>query len=193
MKNLLVALLFVVALPTMAATDVAGVKFAETIKVGAGETALNGAGMRGVRFLKGYAIALYLPHRTSAAAEALTMKGPKRLTIVTLINTPGEAFATALPNGIRKNHSEQHVATLDAHIQALKATLMGINTIAKGANVNLDWLPDINGGITRLTINGEPKGEDIVGEDFYQALLNIWLGEHPIQRDLKENLLGKSM
>jgi hypothetical protein len=192
MKNLFFALLLALTLPVLAVTDVAGVRFAETTKVGAGETALNGAGMRGVRFLKGYAIAMYLPHRASTAEEALAMKGPKRLNIVPLINTPGEAFATALPNGIRKNHSEQHVATLDARIQALKATLMGINTIAKGANVNLDWLPDAHGGITRLTINGEAQGDDIAGEDFYRALLNIWLGEHPVQRDLKENLLGKT-
>jgi hypothetical protein len=148
--------------------------------------------MRGMRFLKGYAIALYLPHRTSAAAEALTMKGPKRLTIVPLINTPGEAFATALPNGIRKNHSEHEVAALDIRIQALKATLMAINTIPKGAKVHLDWLPDASGGVTRLTINGESHGDDIAGEDFYRALLNIWLGDHPVQRDLKENMLGKT-
>jgi hypothetical protein len=120
------------------------------------------------------------------------MNGPKRLIIVPLINTPGEAFATALPNGIRKNHSAQEVAVLDARIQALKSTLMAISTIRKGAKVHLDWLPDTHGGITRLTINGETQGEDIAGEDFYRALLNIWLGDHPTQRDLKENLLDKT-
>ncbi len=192
MKNFLVALLITLSLPALAVTEVAGVTFAETAKVGSGETALNGAGMRGVRFLKGYAMAMYLPRKTTTATEALSMNGPKRLIIVPLINTPGEAFATALPNGIRKNHSSQEVAVLDARIQALKFTLMAISTIRKGAKVHLDWLPDTHGGITRLTINGETQGEDIAGEDFYRALLNIWLGDHPTQRDLKENLLGKT-
>ena len=54
--------------------------------------------------------------------------------------------------------------------------------------VNLDWLPDSG---TRLTFNGAQKGNDIAGEDFYRALLRIWLGDKPVQDDLKEHLLGK--
>ena len=30
----------------------------------------------------------------------------------------------------------------------------------------------------------------IAGEDFYRALLRIWLGEHPVQDNLKKALLG---
>jgi hypothetical protein len=41
-------------------------------------------------------------------------------------------------------------------------------------------------------VSGEKKGEDIAGEDFYQAVLRIWLGDKPVQGDLKEGLLGKA-
>jgi hypothetical protein len=51
-----------------------------------------------------------------------------------------------------------------------------------------DWLPE---GGTRLSINGKQLGKDIAGEDFYRALLRIWLGSKPAQDDLKELLLGK--
>ncbi len=41
-----------------------------------------------------------------------------------------------------------------------------------------------------MTINGEEKGI-IEGDDFYAALLDIWLGEEPADEDLKEAMLGE--
>jgi hypothetical protein len=152
---------------------------------------INGVGVRGVLFIKGYAMALYLPQKTAVAAEAIAMKGAKRARIVLLRDTSGETFADALPSGIRKNHSDQEVAPLNARIEALKATMLSIPNSPKGAVIHFDWLPEVAGGVTRLTINGEKKGEDIPGEDFYRAVLKIWLGEQPVQTDLKEQLLGK--
>ena len=191
MKKLLIALLLSISLPAMAALEIAGVKFDDTMKVGAGDTVINGVGVRGVLFIKGYAMALYLPQKSAAAGEAIAMKGAKRVRIVLLRDTSGETFADALPSGIRKNHNEQEVAPLNTRIEALKATMLAITNTPKGAVIHFDWLPELAGGITRLTINGEKKGEDIPGEDFYRAVLKIWLGEQPVQADLKEGLLGK--
>jgi hypothetical protein len=42
-----------------------------------------------------------------------------------------------------------------------------------------------------LTVGGKPAGQPIPGEDFYTALLRVWLGEDPAQGNLKEALLGK--
>ncbi len=195
MKKLLATFLLAAALPAMpaiAATEVAGVKFDDTAKVGAGETALNGAGIRKVLFIQGYAMALYLPAKATNAADALGGKGAKRVHIVLLRDSTGDTFADALPSGIRKNHNEQETAALNARIEALKATLLGIASVPKGAVVHFDWLPDVGGGVTRFTINGDKKGEDIPGEDFYRAVLKIWLGDKPIQDELKEKLLGKN-
>jgi len=41
-----------------------------------------------------------------------------------------------------------------------------------------------------VAIDGKPAGEPIQGEDFYRALLRIWLGDQPVQEDLKKALLG---
>ena len=43
-----------------------------------------------------------------------------------------------------------------------------------------------------VTVNGAQKGKEIPGEDFFKAVLKIWLGEDPVQDDLKAALLGKS-
>lgn len=192
-KNLIAALLFA-ALSTSHAAEVAGVKFDETTKVGAGETAplvLNGAGLRGVLFIKAYAMALYLPQKAATTAEVLGQKGAKRIRIVPLRDLTAEQFADALVGGIRKNHSEQEIAPLAARIDAFKATMLGLNETKKGTIIHLDWLPDTGGGVTRLTLDGARKGADIAGEDFYRAILKIWLGDEPAAGDLKEALLGK--
>jgi hypothetical protein len=179
------------ALPALAALEVGDVKFDDTAKVGAGDTVINGAGMRKVLFIKGYAMALYLPQKAATTTEALAAKGAKRIRLVLLREASGETFADALASGIQKNHGEAEMAALGERIGKLKATMLGIGTVGKGAVIHLDWLPEANGGAVRLTVNGEKKGEDIAGEDFFRALLRIWLGDKPIQDDLKEQLLGK--
>jgi hypothetical protein len=40
-------------------------------------------------------------------------------------------------------------------------------------------------------VDGRPAGSPIAGEDFYRALLKIWLGEQPVQADVKKALLGE--
>ena len=56
----------------------------------------------------------------------------------------------------------------------------------EGMNLALDW----TGSATQLVVNGKPAGKPITGEDFYRALLRIWLGDKPVQDDLKKSLLG---
>jgi hypothetical protein len=52
--------------------------------------------------------------------------------------------------------------------------------------IALDW----TGAGTQLLVQDKPAGRPIAGEDFYRALLRIWLGEKPVQDDLKKALLG---
>jgi hypothetical protein len=189
MKKLLAALLFATALPALAVMDVAGIKFEDTTKVGAGETALNGAGMRSRLFLKVYALGLYLPQKSGSAADVLAAKGAKRLAIVTLRDLSGEQFVDALIDGLKNNHDAATFAALGPRIEQFRAIMLTIGNAPEKSVVHIDWLPDTG---TRLTFNGTQKGADIAGEDFYRALLRIWLGDKPVQDDLKEKLLGKA-
>ena len=149
---------------------------------------LNGAGLRAKLFIKVYVVGLYLPEKKGAAAEVLALKGPKRLAIVTLRELTAEQFADALVEGIHKNLADSEVEPLKPRIEQFRAAILALKTAPKGAAVQIDWLPESG---TRLVFNGEKKGEDIPGEDFYNALLRIWLGDRPAQGDLKDALLGK--
>ena len=189
MNKLLAILLLAISLPALAALEVAGVKFDDQAKVGAGDTVLNGAGMRNRVFFKVYAIALYLPQKQVATADVLAAKGAKRIAIVTLRDLTAEQFVDALIEALKKNHDEATLATLQPKIDQFRSTMLSIGNAPEKSAVNLDWLPDTG---TRLTFNGAQKGSDIAGEDFYRALLRIWLGDKPAQDDLKDKLLGKA-
>ena len=55
----------------------------------------------------------------------------------------------------------------------------------EGDTITLDFV----GGNTIVTINGVEKTQ-IAGEQFNRALLKVWLGDHPVQADLKTAMLG---
>jgi hypothetical protein len=40
-------------------------------------------------------------------------------------------------------------------------------------------------------VNGQPRGKLMPGDEFYRALLRIWLGEKPADGDLKKGMLGQ--
>ncbi len=57
-----------------------------------------------------------------------------------------------------------------------------------GDVIELTMVP---GGGTSATLNGEAKGV-IDGDDFAEALLKVWLGDHPPSDELKTGMLGQS-
>lgn len=189
MQKILAMLLLALSLPALAALEVAGVKFDDTTKVGSGDTVINGAGLRKRAFFKVYAIGLYLPQKAASTADVLAAKGAKRIAIVTLRDLTAEQFVDALLDALAKNHDEATLTALKPRIDQFRTNMLSIVNAPEKSVVNLDWLPDSG---TRLTFNGATKGADIPGEDFYRALLRIWIGENPAQDDLKEHLLGKA-
>jgi chalcone isomerase-like protein len=185
MTRLVVAMLFLVALAAPAA-EVAGVKVDDKTRVGDAELALNGAGLRKRAFFQVYAIGLYLPQKSSSSAAVLEQPGPKRVAIHMLRDVGADAFTEALADGIRANHSEAETKALEPRLKELGAIMAELKEAKKGMAIALDW----NGKETTLVANGQPRGKPIPGEDFYRALLKIWIGDKPVQDDLKKALLG---
>jgi len=174
------------ALPAFAA-EIAGVKFSDSAQVADKPLVLNGAGLRRKFIFKVYAMALYLPAKAVTAAAAIDAPGPKRIAIGMLRDVSAKTFSSALREGIEDNHSEAQVKALDPRLKQLEAVMQEVGTAKEGMRIGLDWVP---GAGTQVSINGAPAGAPIPGEDFYRALLRIWLGPHPVQDNLKPALLG---
>ena len=181
-----IPLLFCAAF-TASAAEVAGVKIEDKTRVGNAELALNGAGLRKRAFLQVYAIGLYLPQKSAAPAAVLEQQGPKRVAIHMLRDVGADAFTEALADGIRGNHSEAEAKALEPRIKELAAIMAEVKEAKKGMAITLDWQPSAG---TVMVINGTARGKPIAGEDFYRALLRIWIGDKPVQDDLKKALLG---
>jgi hypothetical protein len=156
------------------------------LSAAAQDLALNGSGIRKRVIFEVYSIGLYLPKKTSSAQEAIASPGPKRLDIRMLRNVSAEQFSGALAEGIRENHSEAEARKLEPQVKQLTATMAEVQEAKKGMLISLGW----DGKATQLRIDGKSVGAPIEGEDFYRALLRIWLGEKPVQDDLKKALLG---
>ena len=178
-----ILLLFLLAVPAFAA-EVAGVKIEDTSRVGNAELALTGAGLRKRAFFQVYAMGLDVADRK---ADPVTQPGAKRIAIHMLRDVGADTFTAALVDGMRPNHDEATMKALEPRVARLGAILGEMKEAKKGMVILLDLVP---GAGTQVSVDGKPSGKPIEGEDFYRALLRIWLGEKPVQDDLKKALLG---
>lgn len=169
------------------AAEIEGLRIDEATRVAGKELQLNGVGLRTVFIVKGYVAALYLPEKVRNAAVVLGAKGPKRLQIRPLREVEADTFVKALNEGMRENHTDVQLEKFADRMAQLEQAMNQVGTARKGDVINFDYSPDSG---TVIAINGTPRGRPIPGEDFYQAVLRIFLGDRPVDRDLKRGLLG---
>ena len=190
MKKLMIVLAALLFCGFANAFEVAGVKFDDRQQIGSSELVANGAGLRKKAFFKVYAMALYLPEKQGDSDGVLAGKGARRVAITLLRDLSAQQFVDALNEGITQNHSAAELAALNDRVRQFSQAMLTIGEAKSGTRILIDWLPDSG---TRLTVDGRSRGADIAGEDFYKALLRIWLGGKPVQDDLKQALLGKAV
>jgi chalcone isomerase-like protein len=187
MVSKILALTALVLLPLGSrAAEVARVQVPDKTQVESRELVLNGAGLRKRLFFNVYVIGLYLPEKKQDPAAVLALAGPKRVSLHMLRDVGADTFSDALIEGLKANHSEADYQALEPRVKQLEAVMAQVKEAKKGMTIALDWVS----GATRVSIDGQPTGQPIAGEDFYRALLRIWLGEHPVQEDIKKHLLG---
>ncbi len=187
LSGLLLTVACLASPPAWATREVRGIKFADTSTLAGQALQLNGAGVRVKVILDVYAAGLYLPHKEASAAGIIDMTGPKSVHIVLLRDLTGEDFADAMIKGFRKNNTDSDNAKYLPRLEAIRATMLTFGSVKKGTSIQIDFVP---GAGTRALVGGVQKGADIPGEDFYAALLKIWLGNQPVDASLKEDLLG---
>ena len=186
MKRYLVALCIGAALAASAAT-ISGQRFDDRIRLADTELQLNGLGLRAQLWIEGYAAALYLPTKASQPAEVLAETGPKRLRMKMMLEVPAKEFNKAVAVGVRRNSTPAEQDAVRERVARFMALVSAVGLVRKGDVIDLDYLP-ARGLI--LSINGAAQGEAIPGADLYAAVLKIFLGDRPVDRELKSGLLG---
>ena len=172
------------------AVEVEGVKIEDRIRLGKGgpELVLNGAGVRHrMAFIQVYIGALYLTAKGTNAEEIIKDPGAKRVLMHILADeVTAREFIASLNNALAANHIPAELALVESRIRALNRMMNDVGALKKGGVVLLDYLP---GTGTRITVNGQEK-IIIKGEDFFQALLRIWIGRKPVDGRLRDAMLG---
>jgi hypothetical protein len=148
---------------------------------------LNGVGLRAALIYKVYLAGLYLPAKAATGPAVLAETGAKRLQVRMLMDGPSDEFAKAFTGGIAKRTPPDQVAAMSERIARFDRTLRSVGNVRKGDVVNLDYVPDA--GLT-MTVNGKPYGEPVPGADLYAALLQIFVGDRPVDAKMKAGMLG---
>lgn len=184
------ALFFALFAGVAHALEIESVQVEDRIALGKNgpQLVLNGAGVRyKMFFINVYVGALYLTAKKSDADEIIADSGPKRVAMHILIDElTAQELTASLNNALAANHIPAELALIESRIRDLNRMMNSIGVIKKGGVIHLDYLP---GTGTRVTVNGEKK-IIIKGEDFFQAMLRIWIGRKPVDGRLRDAMLG---
>ena len=166
--------------------EIAGVDVPETVSQADGTVLqLNGAGIRTKVFFKIYIAELYLADKQSEVPAILNDERGRRIVMHFLYEEVGkEDLVEAWNHGFQGNGSAEQLAELSTQITSFNALF---DSVKKGDQIILDYIP---GKGTTVMIREEVKGM-IEGKPFNDLLLSIWLGEKPVAKALRDDLLGK--
>lgn len=171
--------------------DVGGVQFPDRVRVApdSPDLTLNGAGERWMLLFKIYAIGLYLPQRKSTIEDVLATHGPKRLLLIMQRDLTGRQVHDYLVKRIEDQNQAAEMSVLRKQMDDLDRIIDAVGMIRTNGTIALDWVP---GKGTVIRVNDVARGTPIPGEEFYQALLRIWLSERAKSLPLRDALLGKN-
>ncbi|HEV2008981.1 MAG TPA: chalcone isomerase family protein [Burkholderiales bacterium] len=173
------------------AFEIEGVKIDDkaTLTKGGAELVLNGAGVRHkFGFMKVYIGSLYLTQRKTENEAIFADPGPKRITMHILASeVTAQDLIASMNHALAANLVPHELALLEKRIRDLNAMMSSLKVINKGGVIQLDYIPGVG---TRVTDNGADK-LTIPGDDFFRALLHIWIGDKPVDGRLRDAMLGR--
>ena len=186
MKRLLIAAILCFFSSFLVAAELSGVFVDDEIKAEDGQKLLlNGIGLREKFWVDVYVGSLYLTRKSENVAEILSAPGPWRIQLDFVYKeVSSEKLLEAWREGFEKNQSAEILANLKSRIDQFNRYFE--TSAVAGDRFIFNYLP---GKGTQIMKNGQTLGL-IPGEDFKNALLEIWLGNYPADKNLKRSMLG---
>ena len=170
------------------ALEIEGVEIAETVTSPDNKTALvlNGAGLREKFYIDVYVGALYLPAQTPDARAILSDDGPGSVLMHILYSEISKQKMTdGWIDGLDANLSKSERQAIQPRLDAFNKLFTAVH---KGDVLSIEYTPEKG---TEVRINGEWRGA-VEGNDFFRALLKIWIGSNPVDKSLKQDMLGSN-
>ena len=165
-----------------------GVEIPRTIEFKGVSLTLNGVGQRSKFFTDLYIQALYLTKFSQDAKQILESGNEMAVTLhITSGLISSKKLSKALAKGMEKSVGEAGIVQLAKELKELEDLLSAEDTKI-GDVFELTFNPQDES--LWITKNKIFKGK-IKGLEFKKAFYGIWLSENPVDKSLKEDLLGK--
>lgn len=177
-----VALSLLLAAPAFA-KEVAGVKYPETATVEGKELKLNGVGIRTKMVFKVYTAGLYVETPSKDGAQLISSDQIKRVRMYMLRDLDKKTIGDAMVEGFKKNAGAK-MAELQPKLDTFTAALPDVK---KGDEITLTYVP----GQGTQVQSKSGKQITVEGKDFSDALFSVFVGQKPVDGDLKDGMLGK--
>jgi hypothetical protein len=177
---LLVALL---ALPAVA-KEREGVVAPPTIEAGGKTLHLMGMGLRKKFIFKVYLASLYVENPIPDSQQLLNSDQIKRVEMHMLRDLERGKIIEAVQEGFEKNNAPE-MPRLQARLDRFLKTIPDLKS---GQTIVITYYP------SRGTVIKAGNGEEIAidGKDFADALFSVWLGNHPVDDDLKGEMMSNN-
>ena len=181
----LMGMSLVLMLPSFAHAKVIGdIDVVEQMTVDEQPLILNGAGVRSKFFIDLYVGSLYLPTKVQILDDVLAQP----IAVIQLTITSGMITSDKMRDAITDGFD----AATDGDTHSIAKDIEHFTQLFADEIVEGDrftFVTQKGKGVSSIK-NGKAQG-DIAGEAFRQALLKIWLGEHPAQQSLLEAMLAQ--
>ena len=162
--------------------EISGVRFDDKIIVDGQLFKLKNVGLLRYKMVfKGYVAALYLGDGFSV--KNIFKDAPKRLELSYFWSIAAEDFGMAADKVLRRNESDLLLEKLNSRVEKLHNAYQDVKPKDRYA---LTYIPEKG---TTLTLNSRPL-ITIKGADFARAYFAIWLGKKPLDKGLRDTLLG---
>jgi len=173
--------------PLSRSAELAGVHVDNVLAAENGDTlVLNGLGLREKFWVDVYVGSLYLTAKTTNVADILSSTKAWRIQMDFIYKeVDKKKLLTAWREGFEKNQPEEVLKAIKDRMEQFYG-YFDKNAVAKDQYI-LDYIPEKGTTVIR---NNEVLGT-IPGEDFKNAVLEIWLGNYPADKDLKAGMLGR--
>ncbi len=188
MLHRILLLIILIALSSFSvsfAADANKVVISQTATCADQELQLNGFGIRKKLFIKLYTASLYVQEKTTDASHFLQMSQASCMRLyITSSKITSKKMIKATREGFESS-TQGNTAPIEAEIETFLSWLK--QPIKKGDVFEFAFIPH---NVTHVLKNGDELGV-IENKAFSSALFGIWLGDVPVQQNLKNELLGK--
>jgi hypothetical protein len=181
MKRIAVVLIFLaLAIPAFG-RELKGISMPDRITIEGKQLALNGMGLRTKMSFKVYVAGLYLETTTNNAGMIIASDQIRRVEMVMMRDLEKGKISEAVNAGFEKN-SKAKMPALKGRLDQFNA---GLTDLKEGDKLVITYVPGKG-----ISVQSGAKTISIEGKDFADALFAVWLGQYPVDEDLKDGMLG---